>query len=81
MYADGSEELYDHRTDDDEFQNLAATAELCEQHARIIAEHRRWLPQINHSTAPGSHNADARPGSVAEIEPDRERRESRDATR
>lgn len=71
VYADGSEELYDHRTDDHEFQNLAATADFRREHAAIIAEHRRWLPQVNHPMAPGSHHADARPGSAAEIEPDR----------
>ena len=39
-YADGSEELYDHNTDSNEWNNLAGD----EQFANVIAEHRQWLP-------------------------------------
>lgn len=49
-YADGSEELYDHRTDPREEKNLAALPE----HAAVIAEHRKWLPAKDMPHAPGS---------------------------
>jgi iduronate 2-sulfatase len=38
-YADGSEELYDHREDPLEHNNLAGP-----QTEIILADHRRWLP-------------------------------------
>ncbi|MEZ6118535.1 MAG: sulfatase [Pirellulaceae bacterium] len=63
-YADGTKELYDHREDPHEFKNLANDA----QYAHVIREHEAWLPQINQPLAPGSHNADARPGSAADID-------------
>lgn len=40
-YADGSEELYDHRADPNEFTNLAGRSE----HAGIIRELAAWLPR------------------------------------
>jgi arylsulfatase A-like enzyme len=40
-YADGSEELYDHRSDPNEWSNLAADP----THALTKAELARWLPQ------------------------------------
>lgn len=46
-YAEGDEELYDHRVDPDEFHNLASDLRF----ADVIAEHSRWLPQRN---APGA---------------------------
>ncbi len=49
-YADGSEELYDHDTDPNEWQNLAGRPE----HAALIAEHATWLPMIDTPSAPGS---------------------------
>jgi arylsulfatase A-like enzyme len=64
QYADGTQELYDHRTDPHEFVNLAARSE----YADVIQQHRRWLPQINQPLAPGSVHADARPGSPADID-------------
>ena len=39
-YADGSEELYDHSKDPWEWTNLAGQP----QYARIIDEHKKWLP-------------------------------------
>ena len=42
-YADGSEELYDHRTDPHEWKNLA----LDSQFSAVIAEHAKWLPETN----------------------------------
>jgi hypothetical protein len=49
-YADGSEELYDLHADPREWTNLAGKAE----HAAIIAEHRKWLPDPDRPPAPGS---------------------------
>ena len=49
-YADGSEELYDHRSDPNEWINLAGRPE----HAAVIAEHRKWLPEDDHPPVPGS---------------------------
>lgn len=42
-YADGSEELYDHRRDPNEWTNLARD----QRYARMIREHARWLPKVN----------------------------------
>jgi arylsulfatase A-like enzyme len=42
-YHDGSEELYDHETDPDEYTNLAGLSE----HAEVIERHAAWLPKIN----------------------------------
>ena len=39
-YADGSEELYDHREDPGEWRNLAEEPKL----KTVIARHRKWLP-------------------------------------
>jgi arylsulfatase A-like enzyme len=49
-YADGSEELYDHNSDPNEWTNVVARSEL----APIIADHRRWLPKIDVPPAPNS---------------------------
>lgn len=49
-YADGSEELYDHRSDPKEWTNLAGRPEV----VSIIEEHRRWIPKIDRPPAPRS---------------------------
>lgn len=49
-YADGSEELYDHRRDPNEWTNLARNP----RYAKIIAEHRAQLPKMNVPPVPGS---------------------------
>ena len=49
-YADGSEELYDHRTDPNEWTNLAGDP----KHAEIKRELAGWLPKRNEPPAPGS---------------------------
>ena len=49
-YADGSEELYHTTADPREWTNLAGLPE----HAAVIAEHRKWLPEIDRPPAPGS---------------------------
>ena len=40
-YADGSEELYDHQSDPDEWVNLAKKP----GHEAVMAKHRKWLPK------------------------------------
>jgi choline-sulfatase len=49
-YADGSEELYDHRSDPNEWTNLAKD----KRYARVIREHARWLPTVNLPPVVGS---------------------------
>jgi len=49
-YADGSEELYDHETDPNEWTNLAGDPNF----TSVLEEHRRWLPRIDRPPAPGS---------------------------
>jgi choline-sulfatase len=51
-YADSSEELYDCSVDPNEWQNLAAKPE----HSAVLADHRKWLPQIDVPPAAGSAN-------------------------
>jgi len=51
-YADGSEELYDHQTDPNEWTNLASNPE----HAAIITAHKTWLPKVDRPPAPNSAN-------------------------
>jgi arylsulfatase A-like enzyme len=40
-YADGSEELYDHQVDPNEWSNLAGK----DQWKEVITEHRKWIPE------------------------------------
>ncbi|HEY3324390.1 MAG TPA: sulfatase [Planctomycetota bacterium] len=49
-YADGSEELYDHRSDPNEWTNLAKDA----KYADVLKEHAKWLPKVNTPAVPGS---------------------------
>ena len=49
-YADGSEELYDHRDDPHEWTNLAANT----LYKAVIDDHRRWLPMVNNEPILGS---------------------------
>ena len=51
-YADGAEELYDHRTDPDEWTNLAARTELHELKQRLS----RLLPAVNATPVPGKNH-------------------------
>lgn len=43
QYADGSEELYDHQKDPNEWSNLAPNPE----YTAVLEEHRKWLPEVN----------------------------------
>jgi hypothetical protein len=54
-YADGSEELYDHRNDPDEHTNLIAGG----KHADVVAGFQQWLPTINVDPVPGSSGSDS----------------------
>ena len=49
-YADGSEELYDHQTDPNEWTNLSSNKRF----SKIIAEHKKWLPKENLNPVTGS---------------------------
>jgi hypothetical protein len=45
-YANGTEELYAHPADANEWYNLAADP----QYAAVMANHRRWLPAFEAAT-------------------------------
>ncbi|MCP5115834.1 MAG: sulfatase-like hydrolase/transferase, partial [bacterium] len=47
-YADGTEELYDHSTDPNEWDNVAGSPE----NAAVIEDLARWLPETNAPEAP-----------------------------
>lgn len=47
-YADGSEELYDHTNDPNEWTNLAGN----KSYAEVIAEHKKWIPTENTPAKP-----------------------------
>ena len=51
-YADGSEELYDVRSDPNEWRNLAGDPQM----TGVLDEHRRWLPPRSAKPAPGSRH-------------------------
>ncbi len=57
-YADGSEELYDHREDPHEWKNLASDEKLAE----VKAEHAKWLPKVNVAPAKGTTGGRKRKG-------------------
>lgn len=54
-YSDGTEELYDHQTDDLEWTNLANDP----QYAEIKADLDRWLPKANADPSPHAERAKA----------------------
>jgi arylsulfatase A-like enzyme len=49
-YADGTEEFYDHRSDPNEWTNLANDS----QHRPEVLAHARWLPLVNVAPVAGS---------------------------
>jgi len=46
-YATGEKELYDHRNDPNEWNNLAANPD----YAKVIAEHEKWLEVLKNKTS------------------------------
>jgi arylsulfatase A-like enzyme len=54
-YADGSEELYDHRDDPNEWTNLVSEKRF----RSVIASHKKWLPQVEAAIVP-----DLKPNSI-----------------
>lgn len=56
-YSSGDEELYDHRSDPNEWYNIAAEP----GHADVIRELSKHLPEVNVKTAPGSTGLGNRP--------------------
>lgn len=51
-YADGSEELYDHLEDPNEWTNLAEN----KQFAEVLEWHRNWLPEVDVEPMEGSQH-------------------------
>ena len=47
-YADGSEELYDHQSDPNEWFNLAGSPRF----QKVVASHKKWLPADEAEPAP-----------------------------
>jgi hypothetical protein len=48
QYADGSEELYDHQNDSNEWVNLASKKRF----SSVIDSHKKWLPQNEAALVP-----------------------------
>ena len=60
VYADGSEELYDHDQDPHEWTNLIASdGSRSAEHDAVIAELREFLPVVNVDPVPGSAGSDS----------------------
>lgn len=55
VYADGSEELYDHSNDPNEWTNLAGIS----KHANVIKGFQKYLPNLNVEPLPGSAGSDS----------------------
>lgn len=55
VYDDGSEELYDHRSDRHEWTNLAGL----ESYRKTLDELRQWIPDVNAPAVPGSRGSDS----------------------
>lgn len=53
-YADGFEELYDHRTDPNEFTNLAGRPEFAPMKKKLAV----WIPNVNNKFYEGPHPVD-----------------------
>ena len=53
-YSDGSEELYDHATDELEWTNLAKDP----RYEAVKADHARWLPKVNADPSPRAKGGD-----------------------
>ncbi len=63
IYADGSEELYDHQLDPNEWHNMITLygprAKQSPDLTKVVADLRKWLPTINADPLPGSAGSDS----------------------
>jgi arylsulfatase A-like enzyme len=60
IYADGSQELYDHQADPNEWHNLVADAQaVTPEHREVIDRLSQWLPSTNVDPVPGSAGSDS----------------------
>ena len=59
---DGSEELYDHNLDPNEWRNLAGEA----QYAQVIEEHKKWLPKVNAPECEGTDGSGCKASEYAQ---------------
>ena len=60
VYADGSQELYDHQNDPNEWTNLVtADGKMSPQHSSVVTKMKKWLPQKNVDPVPGSAGSDS----------------------
>ena len=59
VYADGSEELYDHDTDPHEWKNLLGVENPSAESRSIANRLRSWLPKNNADPVPGSAGSDS----------------------
>lgn len=60
IYSDGSQELYDHRSDPNEWQNLIAADGSCSAtHGKVVEQMKKWLPKKNVDPVPGSAGSDS----------------------
>lgn len=62
-YLDGSEELYDHREDPHEWENLAEEAGMAE----VVAAHREHVPNEEHAVLPGESTGHAAYGAAGRL--------------
>ena len=58
-YADGSEELYDHMNDPNEWNNLLAIKEPGVEHRQVADRLKHWLPTYNADPVAGSAGSDS----------------------
>ncbi|MAI34345.1 MAG: hypothetical protein CBE00_09385, partial [Planctomycetaceae bacterium TMED240] len=58
-YADGSEELYDHQNDANEWNNLIADEATAVESRQIADQMKRWLPSNNATPVLGSAGSDS----------------------
>lgn len=59
IYADGSQELYDHNADPEEWHNLAGSEAVAAEHEAVIERMSKWLPKTNAAPVPGSAGSDS----------------------
>jgi arylsulfatase A-like enzyme len=58
-YADGSEELYDHQNDTNEWNNLISDQATSVESRQIADKMKRWLPNNNATPVLGSAGSDS----------------------